>query len=71
MAALTAVEAIRSYAAANGRLPDTLDEITETPVPLNPVTGAAFEYGLDGGEAVIRDTQSADRPLEFRVKLQG
>jgi hypothetical protein len=71
MAALTAVEAIRSYAAANGRLPDTLDEITETPVPLNPVTGSAFEYGLDGDEAVIRDTQSADRPLEFRVKLQG
>jgi hypothetical protein len=58
LAALTAVEALRSYAAANsGRLPERLDEVTETPVPANPATGKPFEYRLDGETAMLSDTQ--------------
>ncbi len=50
LAALTTVEAIRSYAAANnGQLPAQLSDITDTPVPLNPATGESFEYRVENG----------------------
>jgi hypothetical protein len=43
--ALQCVEAIRMYAAEHdGALPESLDAMTETPVPIDPVTGKPFEY---------------------------
>jgi hypothetical protein len=63
LAALTTVEAIRSYAAANnGQLPAQLSDITETPVPLNPATGEPFEYRVDDGTATLSDSK-----FEFRL----
>jgi hypothetical protein len=43
--ALRVIEAIRIYMAANkGALPNSLDDIKEVPVPLDPITGKSFNY---------------------------
>ena len=49
-AALQAIEAIRMHAAATGKLPESLSEISIVPVPLNPATGQPFAYKLDAAE---------------------
>jgi hypothetical protein len=70
LAALTAVEALRSYAAANdGRLPAGLDEVTETPVPTNPATGKPFEYRLADGVATLSDGEFLP-PLKYTVNIR-
>ncbi len=70
IAALTAVEAIRSYAAANGgNLPDRLDQIADTPVPENPITGKPFDYYVDNGVATLADSQSQE-PLTYTIKIR-
>jgi hypothetical protein len=53
-AAIRTVEAIRGYAAKNGgKLPEKLADISEVPVPLDPMTGDAFSYTLDGQTATL------------------
>jgi hypothetical protein len=52
--ALRCVEAIRNFTATNsGTLPDTLDQITETPVPNDLLTGKPFQYERSGGSATL------------------
>src|SRR5206468_2277871 len=49
LASLRTVEAIRLHAARNdGKLPRALADITEVPVPLDPVTGKPFSYAVAG-----------------------
>lgn len=68
--ALAAVEAIRSYAAANnGALPKSLDAVKETPVPENPATGKPFEYRVENDVATLSDTQS-ESPLTYTIKIR-
>ena len=51
---LRCIEALRLYAAGHdGRLPASLDEIKEVPIPLNPMTGKPFSYHLDGATAIL------------------
>ncbi|HEY1380965.1 MAG TPA: hypothetical protein VGF55_29465 [Gemmataceae bacterium] len=50
---LRTVEALRMYAAAHGRFPEKLTDITDVPLPPDPVTGQPFEYKLDGETAVL------------------
>ncbi len=51
---LRCVEAIRLYAAGHeGKLPGALADITEVPVPLDPVTGQPFEYHADDARATL------------------
>lgn len=71
VAALRAVEAIRLHAAVHdGRLPESLDQITEVPVPVNPFTGEAFAYRLEGETAVLKASgPERSRPREYRLKL--
>lgn len=53
-AMLRTIEALRMYAAAHdGRGPKQLDDITEIPVPSDPLTGKAFIYRADGDTAVL------------------
>jgi hypothetical protein len=60
VAALQCVEAIRSYAASHGgQLPQTLAEITEIPVPKDPMSGAAFRYTRTGATAVLESATPA------------
>jgi hypothetical protein len=70
LAALTAVEALRAYAAANGsKLPEQLDDVVETPVPANPMTGKPFTYAVSDGVATISDTTPGNQ-LEYTVKIR-
>ena len=70
LAAMTAVEAIRSYAAANGgNLPARLEDISDTPVPDNPATGLSFDYGVNGDVATLSDTQS-EQSLTYTIRIR-
>jgi len=52
--ALRAVEAIRHYAATHdGKLPESLDQITETPVPGDVLTGKPFSFERAGEAAIL------------------
>jgi hypothetical protein len=71
LAALTAVEAIRSFAAANGgKLPERLTDVTETPVPTNPATGKPFEYAVQADTATLKDSTS-ETPLTYTIRIRG
>ena len=49
VAAAQCVEAVRMYAAGHeGKLPATLAELTDAPALIDPVTGKAFAYTVDG-----------------------
>ncbi|HVW36376.1 MAG TPA: hypothetical protein VHB99_03690 [Pirellulales bacterium] len=53
-AMLRTIEALRMYAAAHdGRGPKQLEDITEVPVPSDPLTGNSFIYRADGDAAVL------------------
>jgi hypothetical protein len=70
IAALTGVEALRSYAAANGGiLPKRLEDVTETPVPENPATGRPFEYRVENGAATLSDSKS-EEPLRYTIGIR-
>ena len=69
-AALTGVEALRSYAAAHaGALPQHLQDVTETPVPENPATGKPFEYRVQGDAATLADSQ-AQESLTYTIRIR-
>lgn len=52
--ALRAVEAIRHYAATHqGKLPESLDQIVDTPVPSDLLTGQPFHYEAAGDAAIL------------------
>jgi hypothetical protein len=53
-AALCCVEAVRLHAAAHdGKLPAKLADITEVPLPPDPVTGMPFVYEVKNGKATL------------------
>jgi hypothetical protein len=55
VAKVQCIEALRAYAAEhNGRLPASLGEVTDTPIPLNPMTGKPFGYEAHGKTATLR-----------------
>jgi hypothetical protein len=72
LAGLRCVEAIRLYAAAHdGKLPASLKDIDEVPVPLDPMTGNSFEYALiPGGAALTAPTPPGQSPyLAWRIEI--
>ena len=69
-AALANVEAIRSYAAANGgKLPQRLEEITDTPAMENPLTAEPFEYSVKDAVATLADSRS-NVPLTYTIRIR-
>ena len=52
-AALACVEALRMYAAQNGKWPATLEDVTDVPPPNDPATGKPFEYRVQENKAVV------------------
>jgi hypothetical protein len=74
VAALRTVEAVRLYAAANeGQMPPSLDAITIVPIPLDPLTGKAFEYVQHGHTAtLVREGPPPSRlKIAYRVAPRG
>lgn len=64
VALLRHVEAVRLYAAGHGgAVPGSLAEIP-VPLPVDPFTGRAFVYAVDGNTAVVRGTppRAGDNP---------
>jgi hypothetical protein len=54
LAMLQTIEAIRLYAAENGgKLPATLADVKDLPLPPDPQTGQPFEYSLTGNRATL------------------
>lgn len=51
--AMQVIEAARMYAAEQGKLPTSLDEITSVAVPLNPCTNQPFVYHVTNGRAIL------------------
>jgi hypothetical protein len=69
--ALRIVEAIRSYASANGgKLPKRLADIAETPVPENPATGEPFEYRVEKDTATLADSKSQEA-LTYTIRIRN
>jgi hypothetical protein len=65
LAVLRTVEALRFYAAMHdGKLPASLEDIEEVPVPLDPVMGRLFDYKLDGATATLEGKAPAGQSLE-------
>ena len=55
---------------ADGKLPASLDDVTEVPIPVNPFTGKAFGYRLEGDTAVLEAAgPKISRPRQYRLKL--
>jgi hypothetical protein len=70
MAALATVEAIRSYAAANGgKLPQHLEDITDTPAPANPATGKPFDYRVENDSVILSATEM-NAPLTYTIRIR-
>ena len=38
----------------DGKLPDSLDQIQELPVPLDPLTDQPFQWTVDGNTATLK-----------------
>lgn len=53
VARLMVIEALRMHAAATGKLPDKLADVTVVPVPMDPATGTSFIYSREGDAAKL------------------
>jgi hypothetical protein len=72
IALLRTVEAIRAYAAANdGRAPARLQDITDTPAPVDPLTGSPFVYHVRGDDITIQAPaiDTADPGIRVIMKI--
>lgn len=72
IAMLRIVEAMRLYAAANnGKLPAGLDDI-KVPLPVDPFTGKAFQYKLDGATAKLIGTPPTgeEKTAGFNIRYE-
>jgi len=68
LAAMRCIEAVRLYAAVHdGKLPASLSDITEVPVPIDPVTGRSFDYSVAGERVTLRESGLADGHPVFPV----
>jgi hypothetical protein len=74
--AIRCLEAIRLYAAGHdGKLPASLADITEVPVPVDPVTHKPFEYQVQAEKASLAspppaDKRSYDRPVIYVLQMR-
>jgi len=73
IAALRVIEALRMYAAEHdGKLPETLEEVTSVPLPLNPATGKPFSYRLEDATGILELPKSdrvtgSNRRFEIQI----
>jgi hypothetical protein len=74
VAVLRAIEALRLYAAAHdGALPESLDRITEVPVPEDPATGKPFEYQRNANSATLSGPAAGLPPVvqpSYRITIR-
>lgn len=70
IAVLRVLEALRIYGAEHGGLlPARLEEITQVPVPKDPVTDQPFFYRLDDGTAYLQGPSLPGNPLNYEISM--
>ena len=70
IAVLRVLEALRIHAVSHAdKLPDTLADVTDVPIPNDPVTGKPFEYQRDGDKAFLRGPTFRDVPLNYEITM--
>lgn len=75
LAALRVIEAIRLHAARHdGQLPANLNQITEVPVPIDPLSGKPFQYAVDDGSftleaPLLEGMDRRDAGLRYEVNV--
>jgi hypothetical protein len=68
IAALRVIEAIRLYGASHdARLPDKLDDITQVPIPQDPMTGKPFVYQRTGDRAVLESPGGKSHGMRYEI----
>jgi hypothetical protein len=73
VAILRVVEAIRQHAATSGKLPETLSQVTEVPVPDDPATCKPFEFGRQGHAALLHASEAGIKhaPTSYRITIRN
>ncbi len=69
IALLRTIEALRMYAASEGNWPDSLEAITQVPVPVDPFTGKPFSYRRDGDTARLEMTAPPHLPVSVYGRI--
>lgn len=70
LAVLQFLEALRDYAAREGRLPERLNQLTAVPVPNDPVADRPFRYFTSGESARLAGPPLGDQPLlDYEIRL--
>jgi len=70
IAVLRIFEALRIYGASHaGKLPEHLSDITEVPIPLDPVTGKPFDYRLNEGIASLQGPKLREQMLHYEITM--
>ena len=72
IAMLRIVEALRLHAAASaGKLPASLEEV-KVPLPVDPFTGKAFKYKVDGSTATLTGTppKGEEKTAAYNVRYE-
>ena len=69
VAQLRVLEALRMYAAAHGQLPESLSEIAEAPIPVNPFDGKPFTYHRDGDKARLGCEKEGPQNLPWTLEI--
>ena len=68
IAVLRVVEAVRLYGAAHeGNLPEKLSDITQVPVPNDPMTGNPFIYRRTGTTAILESPGGEQHGLRYEL----
>jgi hypothetical protein len=71
IAALQILEAIRAYGATHdARLPERLADITEMPIPADPLHGEPFLYRRDGNTAHLESPDPTEPAFAIAVHFQ-
>jgi hypothetical protein len=70
LAALRVLEAVRMHAAMHdGQWPTSLSDITEVPVPDNPLDGLPFKYRVEGDTVILEAPAPEGRPPQEGLRL--
>lgn len=70
VAVLRVLEALRIHAASHAdKLPDALADVTDVPMPNDPITGKPFEYRRDGDKASLKGPTFRDVPLNYEITM--
>ncbi|MFA5864250.1 MAG: hypothetical protein WC975_06140 [Phycisphaerae bacterium] len=71
IAALRCIEAVRLFAAAhNNKLPNSLNDITEVPIPNDPMSGKQFVYTVSGSKAILESSPPPGHPAHDGIKYE-